>query len=93
MSWYILYIIQVILGSGGIGKSCLTVRFLKDEFTLAYDPTIGSASLTTEENYRKNITVDNLTCTAYIIDTAGQHEYKALRDQHLQQGEGFLCIK
>lgn len=33
---------QVIVGSGGVGKSCLTVRFLKDEFTSEYDPTIGS---------------------------------------------------
>jgi GTPase SAR1 family protein len=41
------------------------VRFLKDEFTCEYDPTI-------EENYRKNVTVDNTACTAYIIDTAGQ---------------------
>ncbi|KAL2911140.1 hypothetical protein HK105_209388 [Polyrhizophydium stewartii] len=76
---------QVVVGSGGVGKSCLTVRFLKDEFTNEYDPTI-------EENYRKNVTVDNVQCTAYIIDTAGQHEYKALRDQHLKDGKGFLLV-
>ncbi|KAI8928361.1 small GTPase superfamily [Entophlyctis helioformis] len=75
----------VVVGSGGVGKSCLTVRFLKDEFTNEYDPTI-------EENYRKNVTVDNAVCTAYIIDTAGQHEYKALRDQHLKDGKGFLLV-
>ncbi|EGF78717.1 hypothetical protein BATDEDRAFT_13091 [Batrachochytrium dendrobatidis JAM81] len=76
---------QVVVGSGGVGKSCLTVRFLKDEFTNEYDPTI-------EENYRKNVTVDKSVCTAYIIDTAGQHEYKALRDQHLKDGKGFLLV-
>ncbi|KAJ3303604.1 hypothetical protein HDV03_003681 [Kappamyces sp. JEL0829] len=75
----------VVVGSGGVGKSCLTVRFLKDEFTNEYDPTI-------EENYRKNLTVDGSGCTAYIIDTAGQHEYKALRDQHLKDGKGFLLV-
>lgn len=63
---------QVIVGSGGVGKSCLTVRFLKDEFTSEYDPTIGISRLMQEENYRKNVTVDNAACTAYIIDTAGQ---------------------
>lgn len=31
----------VVVGSGGVGKSCLTVRFLKDEFMSEYDPTIG----------------------------------------------------
>ncbi|KAI8905822.1 P-loop containing nucleoside triphosphate hydrolase protein [Gorgonomyces haynaldii] len=75
----------VVVGSGGVGKSCLTVRFLKDEFTSDYDPTI-------EENYRKNVTVDNAQCTAYITDTAGQHEYKVLRDTHLKEGKGFLLV-
>ncbi|KAJ3178064.1 Ras- protein R-Ras2 [Geranomyces variabilis] len=75
----------VVVGSGGVGKSCLTVRFLKDEFTNDYDPTI-------EENYRKNITVDNSNATVNIIDTAGQHEYTALRDQHLKDGRGFLLV-
>ena len=27
-----------------------------------------------------------------IIDTAGQHEYTALRDQHLKDGKGFLLV-
>lgn len=48
--------------------------------------------INTEENYRKNVAVDNSSCTAYIIDTAGQHEYKALRDQHLKDGKGFLLV-
>jgi GTPase KRas protein len=48
------------------------VRFLKDEFTNEYDPTIGNYLLIKEENYRKNVSVDSTTCTAYIIDTAGQ---------------------
>ncbi|KAJ3177534.1 hypothetical protein HDU85_005812 [Gaertneriomyces sp. JEL0708] len=75
----------VVVGSGGVGKSCLTVRFLKDEFTSDYDPTI-------EENYRKHITVDSGSCTVNIIDTAGQHEYTSLRDQHLKDGKGFLLV-
>lgn len=75
----------VVVGSGGVGKSCLTIRFLKDEFTNDYDPTI-------EENYRKVIMVDQVNATVNIIDTAGQHEYTALRDQHLKDGKGFLLV-
>ncbi|KAJ3082055.1 hypothetical protein HK100_009767, partial [Physocladia obscura] len=75
----------VVVGSGGVGKSCLTVRFLKDEFSNEYDPTI-------EENYRKQISVDKAACTVNIIDTAGQHEYTSLRDQHLKAGKGFLLV-
>lgn len=63
----------MVVGSGGVGKSCLSIRFLKDEFSNEYDPTI-------EENYRKNITVDDVPVTINIVDTAGQQEYTALRD-------------
>ncbi|KAJ3118836.1 hypothetical protein HDU96_007578 [Phlyctochytrium bullatum] len=76
---------KVVVGSGGVGKSCLTVRFLKDEFSNDYDPTI-------EENYRKSITVDGQACVVNLIDTAGQHEYTMLRDQHLAAGGGFLLV-
>ena len=55
----------VVVGSGGVGKSCLTVRFLKDEFSSEYDPTV-------EENYRKTVTIDNVSCVMNIVDTAGQ---------------------
>lgn len=75
----------VVVGSGGVGKSCLTIRFLKDEFSNEYDPTI-------EENYRKTITVDDISAVINIVDTAGQQEYTALRDQHLMSGEGFLLV-
>ncbi|KAJ3379215.1 hypothetical protein HDU92_006833 [Lobulomyces angularis] len=75
----------VVVGSGGVGKSCLTIRFLKDEFSNEYDPTI-------EENYRKQISVDQSSATVNIIDTAGQQEYTALRDQHLKDGKGFLLV-
>jgi len=41
----------VVLGAGGVGKSALTVRFMRDEFLENYDPTI-------QEEYRKTIEVD-----------------------------------
>ena len=34
--------VQVVVGSGGVGKSCLTIKFLKNEFMVDYDPTIGA---------------------------------------------------
>lgn len=32
---------QVVLGSGGVGKSALTIRLVTDNFLEDYDPTIG----------------------------------------------------
>lgn len=36
-----LFGFQVVLGSGGVGKSALTIRLVTDNFLEDYDPTIG----------------------------------------------------
>jgi Ras-related protein Rap-1B len=54
----------VVLGSGGVGKSALTVQFVQGIFIEKYDPTI-------EECYRKQVEVNGEQCTLEIIDTAG----------------------
>jgi len=75
----------VIVGSGGVGKSALTVRFIQGNFVERYDPTI-------EDSYRKQVEVDSLPCMLDILDTAGQEEYSALRDQYMQAGQGFILV-
>lgn len=42
----------VVLGSGGVGKSALTVQFVSNRFIEKYDPTI-------EDFYRKEIEVSS----------------------------------
>ena len=54
-----------VLGTGGVGKSALTLRFTKDQFMEEWDPTI-------EDAYRKTLDVDDALCTIEILDTAGQ---------------------
>lgn len=72
-----------VVGGGGVGKSALTVQFVQNTFLEEYDPTI-------EDSYRKHAKVDEATCFLEILDTAGQEEYKALRDQYMRTGDGFL---
>lgn len=56
----------VILGGGGVGKSCLTFRLVHNQFLERYDPTI-------EDSYRKdNFKVDDEISPIEILDTAGQ---------------------
>jgi GTPase SAR1 family protein len=41
----------VVLGAGGVGKSCLTAQFVQNVWIESYDPTI-------EDSYRKQVNVD-----------------------------------
>jgi len=75
----------VVVGAGGVGKSALTVRFIQGNFVEKYDPTI-------EDSYRKLVEVDGAACMLDIMDTAGQEEYGALRDQYMKTGQGFLLV-
>jgi len=73
----------VIVGGGGVGKSALTIQLIQNHFVDEYDPTI-------EDSYRKQATIDNETCMLDILDTAGQEEYSAMRDQYMRTGQGFI---
>jgi len=75
----------VVVGAGGVGKSALTVRFIQGNFVEKYDPTI-------EDSYRKQVEVDGVACMLDIMDTAGQEEYSALRDQYMKTGQGFILV-
>eukprot|EP01120_Amphizonella_sp_Union-15-10_P002554 TRINITY_DN1282_c0_g1_i4.p1 TRINITY_DN1282_c0_g1~~TRINITY_DN1282_c0_g1_i4.p1 ORF type:complete len:216 (-),score=58.81 TRINITY_DN1282_c0_g1_i4:99-674(-) len=73
----------VIVGGGGVGKSALTIQLIQNHFVDEYDPTI-------EDSYRKQVTIDDQTCLLDILDTAGQEEYSAMRDQYMRTGQGFI---
>jgi len=75
----------VILGSGGVGKSALTLRLISGEFQTEYDPTI-------EDSYRKQVTIDSRPALLDVLDTAGQEEYASLQDQWIREGDGFLVV-
>lgn len=64
---------MVMVGGGGVGKSCLTIQFIQNHFVSDYDPTI-------EDSYRKQLSVDGVAVMADILDTAGQEEFSAMRD-------------
>ncbi|KAF3921944.1 hypothetical protein ABW20_dc0102433 [Dactylellina cionopaga] len=81
----------VVLGDGGVGKTALTIQppvlsqLCLNHFVETYDPTI-------EDSYRKQVVIDQQSCMLEVLDTAGQEEYTALRDQWIRDGEGFLLV-
>ena len=74
-----------VVGSGAVGKSALTIQFVQHVFCDEYDPTI-------EDQHRKQAVIDNECAMLEILDTAGQEEYIAMRDQYLRSAEGFLLV-
>ena len=75
----------VVFGGGAVGKSAITISFINSKFVEEYDPTI-------EDSYQRQVQVDNQICYLDILDTAGQEEYSAMRDQYVQSGEAFLLV-
>lgn len=73
------------VGSGGVGKSALTLQFMYDEFVEDYEPTKA-------DSYRKKVVLDGEEVQIDILDTAGQEDYAAIRDNYFRSGEGFLCV-
>lgn len=75
----------VVLGAGGVGKSCLTVQFVQGIYIDTYDPTI-------EDSYSKEIEVDGRACNLEILDTAGVAQFTAMRELYIKNGQGFLLV-
>ncbi|KAI9224983.1 ras family-domain-containing protein [Blastocladiella britannica] len=75
----------VVVGGGGVGKSALTIQFIQSHFVDEYDPTI-------EDSYRKHCMIDEEVALLDVLDTAGQEEYSAMREQYMRTGEGFLMV-
>jgi len=76
---------MAVVGGGSVGKSCLTIQYVKHFFVTDYDPTI-------EDSYRSQVVIDGAVCVLNIMDTAGQDLYSSMRDHYFRSGEGFLIV-
>ena len=55
------------------------------QFVEDYEPTKA-------DSYRKKVMLDGEEVQIDILDTAGQEDYAAIRDNYFRSGEGFLCV-
>ena len=67
----------VVLGDGGVGKSALTLQYVQHNFIDYHDPTI-------EDAYQQRTVIDTEPCLLDILDTAGQVEFTAMREQYMR---------
>lgn len=59
--------------------------FPHSQFVEDYEPTKA-------DSYRKKVVLDGEEVQIDILDTAGQEDYAAIRDNYFRSGEGFLCV-
>ncbi|KAL9647513.1 hypothetical protein ABK040_006872 [Willaertia magna] len=64
---------MTVVGDGGVGKSSITLKFVQNIFLDELDPTI-------EDSYKKTVIIDGKNYLLQILDTAGQEEFRSLRD-------------
>jgi small GTP-binding protein len=52
----------------------------------------GARTNTVADSYRKQCVIDDEVALLDVLDTAGQEEYSAMREQYMRTGEGFLLV-
>jgi small GTP-binding protein len=62
----------VVLGSSGVGKTCIACRFVKNQFAPYIASTIGASFLV------KQVAVNGQKVTLQIWDTAGQERFRSM---------------
>jgi len=76
----------VFLGDTSVGKSCLAVRFVRNDFFEFQEPTIGAAFLA------KKITLNDTCYKFEIWDTAGQERYRSLAPMYYRGAKAAVVV-
>ncbi|KAL2379897.1 hypothetical protein RJZ90_004971 [Blastomyces dermatitidis] len=83
-----------ICGDGGCGKSSITLRLVRSQWTHEYDPTIACLYMLVvlEDSYSVTRTVDGVPYFLALTDTAGQEEYRGLWASSNLKSDAFLLV-
>ncbi|KAF1806203.1 GTP-binding protein rab11 [Mucor lusitanicus] len=76
----------VVLGSQGVGKTSLVVRYIDKTFSPNSTSTIGASFMT------KKQTVDNCKVRLQIWDTAGQERFRAMAPMYYRGAQAALLV-
>ncbi|KAJ0114410.1 hypothetical protein J7T55_010799 [Diaporthe amygdali] len=74
-----------ICGDGGCGKSSITLRLVRSQWTSEYDPTI-------EDSYSITRRIDGAIYHLHLTDTAGQEEYRGMWATSNLGADAFLMV-
>ncbi|KAJ7035307.1 ras protein [Mycena alexandri] len=78
----------ILLGGEGVGKTALADMYTINHYWDVLQP--DGPPL--EPVYRKQLLLDNRMCFIDVTDTPGQDDYATLRDQRIQECQGFIFV-
>ncbi|KAJ6244139.1 rab2a [Anaeramoeba flamelloides] len=76
----------ILVGDSGVGKSCILMRYLHDEFQTDYDVTIGV------EFGSIPLEIMDQTILLQIWDTAGQESFRSITRPYFRRAVGALLV-
>lgn len=74
-----------IFGAQYSGKKSISLRYIKNEYTEGYMPTI-------EDVFEKTIQIDNENIHISLINTDGQDDFGEMRNTYYKQSQGFIFV-
>lgn len=76
----------LVIGDSGVGKSCLLLRFVDDEYTDSYVSTIGV------DFKIRTVELDGKTVKLQIWDTAGQERFRTITSSYYRGAHGIIVV-
>uniref|UniRef100_A0A182Q6J5 Uncharacterized protein n=1 Tax=Anopheles farauti TaxID=69004 RepID=A0A182Q6J5_9DIPT len=76
----------VVLGSQGVGKTSLVVRYVSNVYTKEISPTIGASFFTCKVN------LEDFKVKMQVWDTAGQERFKAMAPLYYRNANAALLV-
>ncbi|KAF2901472.1 hypothetical protein ILUMI_04714, partial [Ignelater luminosus] len=73
----------VVVGDGSVGKTCMLIRYAKDEYPTEYIPTVF-------DNYAVSVPISGENYKLHLFDTAGQEDFEQLRRLAFSNTDVFL---
>ena len=76
----------LIIGNSGVGKSCMLMRYVENNFTTAFYNTIGV------DFKMKNVEIDGRKVRMQVWDTAGQDRFRTITSTYYKGAHGIMLV-
>eukprot|EP01126_Amoeba_proteus_P007418 TRINITY_DN1266_c0_g2_i8.p1 TRINITY_DN1266_c0_g2~~TRINITY_DN1266_c0_g2_i8.p1 ORF type:complete len:135 (+),score=27.65 TRINITY_DN1266_c0_g2_i8:69-473(+) len=82
----------VLLGSSGVGKTCLVVRYVQGTYTPDQQATVGASFWTKRLHFTEKQQQQQQTVNMQIWDTAGQERYKSITPMYYRGAQAAILV-